>query len=144
MAQRWGWSEFVAAGPYRGEIITYPDSFETQALAREHLQLYLDEVDNPTATHAAPALRKASSSGHLLVTAPPSHAWFVFPVPDGVSTGQAASFYLADHEKELWRRLLGTRQNSVSGDNGCAVVALAALGATTALAAAWARAKWGA
>ncbi|WP_439384543.1 hypothetical protein [Amycolatopsis lexingtonensis] len=83
------------------------------------LQLYLDEVDNPTATYAALVLRKASS------------------------TGQVASFYVTDHEQELWRRLLGTRQNSVSGD-GCAVVALAALGATTALAAAWARAKWGA
>ncbi|WP_158641306.1 hypothetical protein [Amycolatopsis eburnea] len=40
------------------------------------------------------------------MTAPPTHAWFVFPVPDGVSTGQAASFYLADHEQELWRRSL--------------------------------------
>ncbi|NBH08721.1 hypothetical protein [Amycolatopsis sp. SID8362] len=121
MAQRWGWSEFVAAGPYRGEIITYPDSFETPALPRRS--------------------RQPDGDARRTRPAPPTYAWFVFPVPDGVSTGQAASFYLADHEQELWRRLLGTRRNSASGDNGCAVVALAAM---TALAAAWARAKWGA
>lgn len=141
MEQRWGWSEFVAAGPYRGEIITYPDSFETKARAQEHLLLYLDSGGNPTRAVAAPLVRQAASTGNnLLVTAPPTHAWFVYPVPDGVSTGQAAAFYVADHEKELWQRLLNTRRNTATADSGCAVVALSVVGAAVA---AWARGKWG-
>jgi hypothetical protein len=86
-------------------------------------------------------VRQAASVGNgLLVTAPPTHAWFVYPVPDGVSTGQAATFYVADHEKELWQRLLNTRQNSAIPDSGCAVVTLSVVDAVMV---AWARGKWG-
>jgi hypothetical protein len=141
MGQQWGWSEFVAAGPYRGEIITFPDSFETKARAQEHLLRYLENAGNPTGEVAAPLVRQAASTGNgLLVTAPPTHAWFVYPVADGVSTGQAAAFYVADHEKELWQRLLNTRRNSASADSGCVVVAMSVVGAVVA---AWARGKWG-
>ncbi|UMP04066.1 hypothetical protein [Amycolatopsis sp. EV170708-02-1] len=141
MGERWGWSEFVAIGPYRGDITTYPDSFESKARAQEHLLLYLENVGNPTCEVAAPLVRQAAPTGNgLLVTAPPTHAWFVYRVPDGVATGQAAGFYLADHEKELWRRLLNTRRNAASNDSGCAVVALSVVGAAVA---AWAHGKWG-
>ena len=81
-----------------------------------------------------------------MVACPPRHIWVVYPIPHGLSLEQADIFFLEDHLRELDQRLLKSRTNSasVSPRAGCAMVAFAGLGAIGAVAAPWARARWGA
>ncbi len=83
-----------------------------------------------------------------MVTCPPIHAWAVYAVSPGHSLEQAARFFTEDHERELWQRVKENRNNWATGNqapsnSGCAVVALAAISAAGAVAAAWARGRWG-
>jgi hypothetical protein len=142
----WCWAEILLGerGPRTFGAYHHGELFDTKESARASLQNHLDtHGEGSTQAQGAVLLRTAGWRGsELLVTCPPRHAWAVYPIRPGHSIEQTSLFFLDDHERELWDRLRNTRTNSATG-SGCAVVALAALGAAGTVATAWARGRWG-
>jgi hypothetical protein len=147
MVTRWAWGSIEpGVGGHAIAIDPYPELFDTKDSARASMQRALDSFEeHSTEAQAAKLLRTAAWSGQeLLIVCPLIIAWVIYPVRDGHSSSQAGVFYLHDHRDELTRRMFERRDNSVSGGAGCAVIALATMGALIAGAFGIAQIPWGA